>query len=121
MCIHLLIKQGSSICAGCDFCCIANDAAAKDLHNVREELRDYQKSNWRVLGLELGLANVLDMIHANHELDGVERCMDEALHQWLMRNHNEEKFGRPTWKSLAAAIDRSGNRALAENIREKHN
>ena len=106
MCIHLLIKQGSSICAGCDFCCIANDAAAKDLHNVREELRDYQKSDWRVLSLEL---------------DGVERCMDEALHQWLMRNHNEEKFGRPTWKSLAAAIDRSGNHALAENIREKHN
>ena len=91
-------------------CCIVND----------EELRDYQNSDWRVLGLELGLANVLETIHAGHKFDGVEQCMDETLNQWLMRNHNEEKFGRQTWESLAAAVDRSGNRALAESIREKH-
>ena len=79
----------------------------------------YRKSNWRDLGIELGLTNVLDTIHADHKLDGVQRCMDEVLKQWLMRNYNEEGFGRPTWKALAAAIERSGDRALAESIREK--
>ena len=62
-------------------CCIVNDVASKDFYNVREELCDYQTSDWRVLGLELGLANVLETIYAGHKLDGVERCMDETLNQ----------------------------------------
>ena len=82
-------------------------------------MRVYRKSNWRDLGIELGLTNVLDTIHADHKLDGVQQCMDEVLKEWLRRNHNEERFGRPTWKALAAAVEKSSNRALAESIREK--
>ena len=81
-------------------------------------MRVYRKSNWRNLGIELGLTNVLDTIDADHKLDGAERCMDEVLKEWLRRNHNEERFGRPTWKALAGAVERSGDRALAENIRK---
>ena len=91
-----------------------------NFYDVRKELRDYTKSNWSVLGLELGLEKVLDKIHAKHKRDGDEVCMDELLKEWLRRNHDQERLGCPTWRSLAAAVEKSGNQAMAERIRENH-
>ena len=48
-----------------------------------------------------------------------EQCMDNDIHTWLRRAHNEKKHGPPTWKRLVEAIaDNIGgkNPAYAEEI-----
>ena len=92
-----------------------------DIHDVREALASFSNPQWKVLGRQLGLKEVLlDEIKANYQQDGVQECLDKVLTHWLKRNYLEARFGRPTWQSLANAVKRSGDPALAANIWPEH-
>ena len=95
--------------------------AINDIHDVREDLAGFNKKLWKDLGRELGLGeDSLGEIQADNQRDGVRECLNEVLAHWLRRNYDEERFGRPTWQSLANAVKKSGDRALADKILAKH-
>ena len=95
--------------------------AIGDMYDVSQALEGFIKAQWKVLGRQLGLkSNLLDDINANHQRNGVEECFSRVLEAWLKRNHNEARFGPPSWHSLASAVKRSGDPALAANILAQH-
>ena len=97
------------------------NAAIDDMYDVSHALDSFDKSQWKVLGRELGLKNNrLEDIKANYQQqNGVEECVNQILEEWLKRNHNEARFGPPTCRSLADAVKRSGDPALAAKIKAK--
>ena len=97
------------------------NAAVDDMFDVSHALDEFYKAQWKVLGRELGLkSNLLEEIKANHhQQNGVGECFNQVLKAWLKRNHNEARFGPPTWHSLADAVERSGDLALAAKLRAK--
>ena len=92
--------------------------AEDQLFEVMDELPGF--TNWMELGANLGLnIGVLEVIKANSKLEGgVFECLLKVLVQWLKRNHNEAKFGPPTWSNLARAVQPIDS-ALAIKIRER--
>ena len=88
------------------------------LFEVMNELPNF--TNWVGLGANLGVSvGVLEVIKANCKPEGgVRECLLQVLMEWLKRNHNEAKFGPPTWTSLAKAIQPI-NSALAIQIRQR--
>ena len=92
-----------------------------DLRDVIEEVPAYQfGARWKVLGLNLGLMlPYLEEIQADHG-GRVQECLQKMLLHWLRRSHDEIRFGPPTWNNLANAMEKSGNRAVAHAIRQKH-
>ena len=95
--------------------------AVDDMYDVSHALDDFNIAQWKDFGRELGLkSNLLEEIKANHhQQNGVGECFNQVLKAWLKRNHNEARFGPPTWHSLADAVERSGDPALAAKIRAK--
>ncbi len=66
---------------------------------------------WYVLCTFLGVPNAkLDPINTNYRLEGVERCLIEAY------NYLQQNEAVPTWKTIATALRRKGNIALAREI-----
>ena len=94
--------------------------AISDLHEVSQALDGFHKSQWKVLGRQLGLkSDLLDQINADYQQNGVGECFNQVLEAWLKRNHNEARFGPPTWHSLTNALKRSGDTEVAEKILTK--
>ena len=92
-----------------------------DMYDVSQTLDSFNMTKWKVLGRQLGLkSNLLDNINANYQQNGVEECFSQVLEAWLKRNHNESRFKPPSWHSLASAVKRSGDPALAANILAQH-
>ena len=92
-------------------------AAMDSMYDVSQALDGFSKSQWKALGTQLGLkTNLLDEINANYRRNRIGECFDQVLEAWLKRNHNEAKFGPPTWHNLANAVKRSGDPALAASI-----
>ena len=84
---------------------------------MSQTLDSFHKSQWKVFGRQLGLeSDLLDRINADYQRNGVEECFNQVLEAWLKRNHNEAKFGPPTWHSLADTVRRSGDPALGAII-----
>ena len=95
--------------------------AIDDIHAVCEALEGFKLAWWKVLGRKLGLGeDLLDEIKADCQQEGVRECLNNVLAHWLRRNYHEARFGCPTWQSLANAIERSGDRALATKIWPEH-
>ena len=91
--------------------------AIDDIHAVRKALKGFNKAEWKALGEELGLGeDLLDEIKANYHAQGVRECLNEVLKAWLRWNYHETSFGCPSWQSLANAVKRSGDPALAAKI-----
>ena len=87
-----------------------------DMYNVSHALNGFDLAQWKVLGRQLGLRdNLLNEINANYERN-VGECVSRVLEAWLKGNHDEARFGPPTWYSLANAVRRSGDPALASRI-----
>ena len=76
-------------------------------------------ANWeRFAGkLHLSIA-VRDTIKENYPRDA-EKCLSEALKEWLLMKYDYKKHGKPTWEMLAKAVQGINN-ALYEEIAEKH-
>lgn len=80
---------------------------------------NFDNTMWRVLGLELGLQQgTLNVIENNHPRD-TDRCHVECLTKWLQRADDVDKcHGVPTYKSLAAALDKINRKDVADKIRK---
>ena len=88
---------------------------------MSQALDDFNKSRWKTLGRKLGLkSGLLQKINSDYRRDGVEECFHQVLEEWLKRNHDVDRFGPPTWYSLANAVKRSGDAALADDIHAMH-
>ena len=76
------------------------------LDEIVEYLRSkhFAKSQWHILGLQLGLyKHTLDDIDTENR-GNLARCLSECLAAWLRQEDKVSEKGRPTWKSLASAL-----------------
>jgi len=93
-----------------------------DFKDVKEEVIDLA-GKWQDLGSSLGIRmsdmETIQSAHASSPND----CLSKMLLLWLRQSYKVEKWGKPTWRKLAEAVeDRSGgnNRTLAETIAKHH-
>ena len=85
---------------------------------VLNELQLFGKSNWQKFGLEAGLYhNNLQAIETNNSKD-VDACFRECIVSWLKRQDNVDDKGKPTLLRLADIVEKTGDRAAADNIRK---
>lgn len=72
----------------------------------------------RSLGLALGLSvSKLDTIRS--DFNDSDEVLTEVLNTWLKQAYDVEKYGCPSWRSLARAVDNDAggrNSALANKI-----
>ena len=80
-------------------------------------------ANWRSIGLALRLKhNTLDSIQAGNSSDPTT-CLAVMVREWLMRNYNVKRFGKPTWQRLVEVVGHpvgGANMALAREIAKRH-
>ena len=87
-----------------------------------QKLEDAQfnKADWEILGRKLGLhPHTLDIINANKKGD-VDKCFTECLVKWLRRADDVDSKcdGKPSFSSLADALDQMGSKNEADYISE---
>ena len=71
-------------------------------------------NQWFELGQQLGLPyDVLEAIEIDCDKHGTKRQRSKMVHTWLQREP------AASWSKLCGALDRMGERALAQDIREK--
>ena len=74
---------------------------------------------WRNLALKLHLdEGRINTFEANHKGD-VERCLQEAIADWLKLNYPRRKYGSPSWRKLAEAVENLDG-ALYKKIAKNH-
>ena len=89
-----------------------------DLHNVKTELKEFNKPDWRKFGSEAGLSyNTLNAIQANKT--NVEDRFEDCLACWLKIQDKVGEKGKPSRIRLAEILDEIGDQALAEKIRDR--
>ena len=87
------------------------------MRSVCQALDDFSMFKWKVLGRHLGLSeSLLEEINADFKQGAVRECFNEVLKAWLRWNYDETSFRHPTWHSLADAVKKSGDPAIAANI-----
>lgn len=95
-----------------------------DLKDIIDILKQgyFPDDKWSSLGLNLGLLQpTLSIIETNYKGD-VERCLRECLTRWLRQIDNVSESGGPTLDSLASALKKIGENAVAikiQNFRKK--
>ena len=100
-----------------------NDIFILDVANLKDIIEALKKGlfpnhRWSPLGLQLGLLQpTLSTIKANHK-DDVESCLLECLTLWLRKADKVTESGGPTWDSLASALNKLGENATADKIKE---
>ena len=88
------------------------------MDNVKTELKQFKKSDWREFGLKAGLSyNTLDEIQANQTK--VKDRFEECLYCWLRREDKVDDKGKPSWRRLVEILKELGDRALADTIRQR--
>ena len=89
-----------------------------DLDNVKTELKEFNKPDWREFGSEAGLSyTTLNEIQANKT--NVQDRFEECLACWLRRQDKVDDKGKPSWRRLVEILDEIGDRALADTIRNR--
>lgn len=92
-----------------------------DLGDILSYLKDAQARCYHI-GSALGLKqDILDTI--KQESTDHAEALTKIITNWLRKNYNFDRFGEPTWKRLAEAMNSSvggGNTALAMEIVEDH-
>ena len=90
----------------------------EDLDNIKTELEEFKKLDWRRFGSKAGLSyNTLNGIQANKT--NVDDHFEECLACWLRREDKVDKQGKPSWRRLAEILEELGDRALADKIRDR--
>ena len=88
--------------------------ASSDLRRVVRAVRDY--SDWKSLGLDLGLDyQTLTSIQENNPGEK-EACKMDMLKSWLDGEDEVTQCGGPTWEQLAVCLRNLGQDPLAETI-----
>ena len=77
--------------------------------------------DWEGLGLELGLYKqpTLSNIQHSYRTEGGEAALRECLATWLQRADAVDKYGGATYVSLANAVERLNQKAVADYIRSE--
>ncbi|XP_019862785.1 PREDICTED: uncharacterized protein LOC109591497 [Amphimedon queenslandica] len=92
----------------------------KDLNDILSMLRnskfDYVK--WRDLGLELGLNLIRVNLIENDNPQDTEARLKRTLEIWLNRIDDVDKKGGATWKALVDALEKIGQKPVAEKIKD---
>ena len=96
--------------------------AEGDIRDVFDEVEGLA-GRWQNMCIRLGLRpSDRDIIGRKFQLDPTD-CLMEVLVMWLRKSYDTERYGRPTWRALVAAVaNRTGgaNPALAKQIAENH-
>ena len=72
-------------------------------------------NQWFELGQQLEIPyDVLEVIEIDCDKHGTKRQRSKMVHTWLQREP------AASWSKLCGALDRMGEKALAQDIREKH-
>ena len=78
------------------------------------------KTRWKELGFKLRLRpDKLQEIEQNYSRNS-SHCLHEVVVEWLRQNYNTERFGEPTWRSLAEAVWKL-NKQVFRTIAREHN
>ena len=73
-------------------------------------------TDWKRLGLELGLHYPTLQKIRSDQRDQTDDCKMEMLSAWLNQQDNVPQSGDPSWQVLQAALRRMGENQLADNI-----
>ena len=76
------------------------------------------------IGITLGLSSGELEAISRECVGDTRRALGQVIQTWLKQSYNVAKFGLPSWRSLAKAVDSSaggGNHALAKRIACRHN
>ena len=80
-------------------------------------------ARWRRIGSALRLkANVLDRIETAN-LGNPDKCLSQAIVEWLRLNYNVQRFGQPSWKWVVEVVAHpagGNNTDLAIKIARKY-
>ena len=98
---------------------MSNILTPDDLGEVIKVLRNEVVNEWMSIGLELNL-KYRDLEPLRHDCNSQKDRLRRMLNLWLTEAYNTSKYGPPTWRSLACAIESStgaNNRAVANKIR----
>ena len=115
--MHVVNKMWSKSIMFTAFVSVLCNLGIKDLKEVRRELRAFSKKNWKKLGEELGLDElVLETIAVDHKGDGVEECLSEMLKHWLRGNYDDAGSNPPTWSNLADAVKETGESCTSFSV-----
>ena len=94
-----------------------------DIANLKDIIEALKQSHfpnhrWSPLGLQLGLLQpTLSDIRAKYR-DDPESCLQECLTLWLSKADKVTESGGPTWDSLASTLNKLGENATADKIKE---
>ena len=90
-----------------------SDTAPLSLVGLLEEL--HQVTDWYMLGVYLELPREeLSQIERKFESHGLRRCQTELFDLWMKSNP------KASWELIAAALEKCGEKALAEDVRKRH-
>ena len=91
-----------------------------DLVDVRDELQSIDYTEWKDLGLSLGLYhNTLGVIEEMYR-GNAKKCLMECMAAWLKGEDKVREKEGPNWSSLATALEKIGANDIASNIRAKY-
>ena len=91
-----------------------NFAAIDDLSDVVIAVHDL--TNWRLLGLQLGLSDsTLTSIEKDRHYNTAD-CKIDMLAAWLKKKDNVSQKGDPSWSRLKDALRRMRENMIADSI-----
>ena len=87
-------------------------------HSIDEYLHDIPNDDLVRLGLELGLK--YDKLKQLESVRSGNFCLD-LISSWLREVDDvNERSGKPSWDSLAKALEEIGQNGIAKNVRDCH-
>ena len=91
-----------------------------DLQKVLDLLREFHfDGDWEGLGLGLGLYKQPTLSNIQNSYPKVDVALRECLTAWLQKADAVDKYGGATYVSLANAVERLNQKAVADDIRSK--
>lgn len=75
------------------------------LKDVKRELQEFNKGNWKRLSKELALGiTLLEEVNADNKLEGVEECFTVVIKHWIGKNYTNAKTNPPIRQNIAQAV-----------------